>query len=166
MHEDLLCRFVEDRGELMGYLRVLVPGDLVDDAFQETFLVVMRRVADFERERDFPAWVRGIARNVALQVRDRHRRASVALPDDVVDLIDQAHAQPDHDREDLVHLRTCLGRLGTAQREMLRQRYHAGHSLHRLAEAAGRTPGAVQVALSRLRTTLQECIERARQVRA
>lgn len=166
MHEDLLGRFVEDRGELLGYLRALVPGDLVDDVFQETFLVVMRRVGDFEPGRDFPAWVRGIARNIARQVRERHGRTAAPLPDDVVDLIDQAHVQADAEREDRTHLRTCLDRLGGTQREMLRQRYQVGHSLDRLAELVGRSPGAVQVALSRLRAALQECIERERRAHA
>lgn len=166
MHEDLLCRFVADRGELLGYLRALVPGDLVDDVFQETFLVVMRRVADFDRNRDFPAWVRGIARHVALQVRERHGRLVAPLPDDVLELIEQAHAQASDERDDLVHLRACLEHVGGSQREMLRQRYQQGQSLERLAQETGRTPGAVQVALSRLRAVLLECIERERRVHA
>ena len=76
--DGLMRAFVARRAELLGYLRAIAPPDLVEDAFQEAFLVVHRRLADFRSDGDFPAWVRGIARNWRTPV-DAPLRAA-ALP--------------------------------------------------------------------------------------
>ena len=63
-------------------LRLGVPRDAVEDACQETFLVVHRRLADFEGRGSPRAWLFGIARRVAYRVRrshDRTRRKISAL---------------------------------------------------------------------------------------
>lgn len=166
MDDDAHLRsFIGDRAALLGYLRTLLPHDLVEDAFQEVFLVVHRKVDEFDQSRDFPAWVRGIARNIAHQVLAKARRAVALPPDALLERIDQAaseaEAEPHDDRH---HLADCLAKLSDKQRDLLRQRYVDGLMLDQLAIATGRTVGAVQVALSRLRLALQECIERQRKV--
>lgn len=165
-HDDLLARFLADRGELLGYLRCLVPADLIDDVFQETFLVLNRRLGDFDRGRDFSAWVRGIARNVARQARDKREIRVAPLSDDLVADLELVYAEPVDDAYDLdlTHLRVCLDQLGPSQRDLLRRRYHANQSLAELAHDTERTPGAVQVALSRLRAILFACIQKRRKM--
>jgi RNA polymerase sigma-70 factor (ECF subfamily) len=63
-------------------LRLGVPRDAVEDACQETFLVVHRRIDDFHADGSPRAWLFGIARRVAYRVRrsqDRTRRKISAL---------------------------------------------------------------------------------------
>lgn len=63
-------------------LRLGVPRHAVEDASQETFLVVHRRLGDFEGRGSPRAWLFGIARRVAFRVRrtqDRRRRKISAL---------------------------------------------------------------------------------------
>lgn len=63
-------------------LRLGVPRHAVEDAAQETFLVVHRRLGDFEGRGSPRAWLFGIARRVAFRVRrsqDRRRRKISAL---------------------------------------------------------------------------------------
>lgn len=63
-------------------LRLGVPRDAVEDACQETFLVVHRRLHDFREHGSPRAWLFGIARRVAYRVRrsqDRTRRKISAL---------------------------------------------------------------------------------------
>ncbi|MCH9688850.1 MAG: sigma-70 family RNA polymerase sigma factor [Deltaproteobacteria bacterium] len=56
-------------------LRALgVPIDHVDDAAQDVFIVVHRRLPDFDHAAPVRAWVLGIARNVALKVHAKRRR--------------------------------------------------------------------------------------------
>lgn len=169
--ESHLRSFIGDRTALLGYLRTLLPHDLVEDAFQEVFLVVNRKIAEFDESRNFGAWVRGIARNVALQVLAKSRRAVALPPETLLQRIDLAaeeaesdhEEQPDRDRQ---HLAECLAKLTDKHRDLLHRRYADGLMLEQLAQATGRTTGAVQVALSRLRASLQECIERRRKVHA
>ncbi len=63
-------------------LRLGVPRHAVEDASQETFLVVHRRLCDFEGRGSPRAWLFGIARRVAFRVRrsqDRRLRKVSAL---------------------------------------------------------------------------------------
>jgi RNA polymerase sigma factor (sigma-70 family) len=59
----------------------------------------------------------------------------------------------------LEYLTHCLEQLEPRQRKLLELRYRAGESLRGLARETGRTSGAVQVALSRLRHFLLRCVE-------
>ena len=51
--------------------RLGVPPELLDDAVQDVFTVVVRREGDFDRGRSLVNWLWGIARGVA----STHRRA-------------------------------------------------------------------------------------------
>ncbi|MCR9162543.1 MAG: RNA polymerase sigma factor [Nannocystaceae bacterium] len=53
-------------------LRLGVPGSCVDDACQDVFLIVFRRLADFEGRSEIRTWLFAIARRVAF----RHRRGA------------------------------------------------------------------------------------------
>lgn len=161
MDDELLHRFAADRPRLLAYLRSLLPPSLVEDAYHETFLVVHGKLATFDRERDFGRWVRGIARLVAKRVGIRDRRSVATPPEAVIDRIDQAFDEmPDQDDfgTQLDRLKTCLERLSPAQRDLLRRRLVDGVSYQHLASDSGRSPGSVQVAVSRLKTQLLECI--------
>ncbi|MEM7159495.1 MAG: sigma-70 family RNA polymerase sigma factor [Myxococcota bacterium] len=76
------------------YLRAMgVPEDHVDDAAQDVFMVVHRRLPDFDHASPLRRWILGIARKIALKVHDRRRRPPPRLA--VV-------AEPDPEAEDLV----------------------------------------------------------------
>ena len=78
-NEELLQRFLQIRAVILGYLRVLVRDPfLAEDLFQETYLVVSKKLDTFDRSGNFDAWVRGIARNLANNARTNI--TSVVLP--------------------------------------------------------------------------------------
>lgn len=60
--------------------RLGVPDRLVDDAVQDTFVVVHRRLADFEGRSTVKTWVFGIALRVARDVRRALRRRGRTAP--------------------------------------------------------------------------------------
>lgn len=61
-------------------LRALgVPVDQLDDAAQDVFLVVHRKLPHFDHATSVRSWILGIARNVALKVHDRRRRPGPRL---------------------------------------------------------------------------------------
>ncbi len=169
MADDLLQRFIAQRAALLGYLRLLLPSDdAVEDVFQDTFLVVSRRAADFEEGRDFAAWVRGIARNLALKRRIAAHRMGAVDPQILANALDRAYDEAEQEgnplAEDIRHLHTCLQRLDGPQQDLLRLRYEHGHGMSELAATTGRTEHAIQIALSRLRAVLHACISRQRRV--
>ncbi|MDA3963335.1 MAG: sigma-70 family RNA polymerase sigma factor [Planctomycetota bacterium] len=160
----LLGRFVARRQQLLGFLRLWLPQDLVEDAFQECYMIVLRRIEDFDRSRDFDAWVRGIARKVAPKICKRHRRERPVLPEELQERIEQALQEQDlRCDEDLHHLQTCLEGAQPRHQELIGLRYHQGLSLDAIAERLHATAGAIQVSLSRIRAALRNCIERRRE---
>jgi RNA polymerase sigma-70 factor (ECF subfamily) len=75
--------------------RLGVPASGVDDAVQDVFVVVHRRLADFEGRSSVKTWLFGIALRVARSHRRKAARASALdpLPDDVQG---RAEHRPDH----------------------------------------------------------------------
>ncbi len=69
-HHDLVWRSLRALG---------VDAALTDDATQDVFIVVQRRLADYDGRTPIRRWVLGIARNIALKYRERSSRAARRL---------------------------------------------------------------------------------------
>jgi RNA polymerase sigma-70 factor (ECF subfamily) len=160
----LIREFQRDRLRLIAYIRVLTgDADLTEDIFQEVSVVVLQKAEEFAAGADLQAWCRGIARNVVLREREKSRRIRTFEGDRIVELVDAAFAEraqgdPLESRHSL--LRSCLRMLAAPSRELLQLRYDSGLSLREVAQKLRRTEPAVQVALSRVRKWLHECVER------
>jgi len=163
----LIREFQRDRLRLIAYIRALVGDpDLTEDIFQEVSVIVLQKVEEFTAGKDLQAWCRGIARNVILREREKSRRLRTFEGDRIVELVDAAFAE--NDGRDLLEsrhslLRACIRMLAAPSRELLQLRYDSGMSLRAVAQKLGRTEPAVQVALSRVRKWLLECVARRAQ---
>lgn len=162
--ESLIRAFQADRFRLIAYIRALVGDvDLSEEIFQEVSVVVLQKIDSFDAKRELQPWCRGIARNMILRERERSRRLKVFANDAIVDLVDAAFEERreagslDAQRS---LLRRCMGGLAGTSREILELRYQAGLSLRDIAGRLDRTEGAVQVALSRIRKWLADCVQR------
>jgi RNA polymerase sigma-70 factor (ECF subfamily) len=126
--------------------------------------LVQRQAGRFDPQRDFLAWLRGIARLEAKRLL-RQRRRHRALPsEEVLAAIEDACVPAEDDEvfaDQQAHLAACLAQLQPRHRELLDRRYREGLSLAELAAAGQSSPGAVQVMLSRIRTALHDCLRRA-----
>lgn len=162
--EHLIRDFQQDRYVLLGYLRSLV-GDpnLAEDLFQEVSVIVLQKAEQFETGRDLQAWCRGIARNLALRHRHESTRLKYFADDRILELVDAAFAE-NSDREiwdpRRTQLRKCMESLAAPSRELVQLRYESGLSLKAVASRMARTEAAVQVALSRVRKWLSDCVTR------
>jgi RNA polymerase sigma-70 factor, ECF subfamily len=161
----LIREFQRDRLRLIAYIRALVgDADLTEDLFQEVSVVVLQKLDEFTAGRDLQAWCRGIARNVILRERQKSRRLRTFEGDRIVELVDAAfaeHPDPVEGRHSL--LRGCIRMLASPSRNLLELRYDSGLSLRDVAQRLGRTEAAVQVALSRVRKWLLDCVARRAQ---
>ncbi len=160
----LIREFQRDRLRLIAYIRSLVgDADLTEDIFQEVTVVILQKADEFEAGRDLQAWCRGIARNVVLREREHSRRLRSFEGDRLIELVDIAFAENSRgdgleNRRSL--LRACMTMLAAPSREILHLRYDAGLSLRQAAQKLGRSEAAAQVALSRVRKWLVDCVER------
>lgn len=158
----------EHRPMLLAYLRTVTAGDehASEDLVQETLLAAYRSLDSFRIGADFGSWLRGIARNKALErARAESRRRWVADSrvlegmEDVFALFDRPRSDAAGWGDRLEGIRNCLTRLSAPLREAVAQVYSEGRSLRDAAAALGASPAAVGQRLSRAREALRRCVE-------
>lgn len=160
--EHFVQQLTENQNRIYGYVFSLL-GDhhRAADVVQETNLVLWRKIDEFDFARPFLPWAFAIARfQVLAAIRDQKRDRLLLDAELVVMLasdIETAASQMDAFRESL---RPCLKSLTRQNREMIEHRYFESASVATIAESAGRTVGAVKVALMRVRRHLADCVEK------
>ncbi len=169
--ERCMAAFVTMQAELRSYLRSMLHNqEDADDAVQETFLIVRDRLSTYDPSRDYPNWVRGIARNVALRKRRTLSRAR-NLPLDQFDELNALVAAPQADApsaavSEITAVRTWVAQLGPEQQRMVLLRYVERLGVDAIAERLGKSEAAVYMAISRMRSSLQHSVERQRRLAA
>ncbi len=140
--------------------------EAVDDLAQETLIIALEKLDEFDRGGDFGAWVRQIARRLIANERRKETRRNQILSDRVTDILLEMGHEPmsprerqEHD-EELAALRECMAALPKHGRELLRQRYFEDLSPGTIGSRTGRPSNQVRQTLLRLRRALLECIER------
>ncbi|MHB8969852.1 MAG: sigma-70 family RNA polymerase sigma factor [Pirellulaceae bacterium] len=169
LHFDDLHQHVESRisPRLQGLMRA-------DDILQQTFLRAAQAIGTFEpRHADaLRGWLRTIADNLVRDAEKRRRRerrfpaflrqmtsgdTQGSLPE-ALDQMPGSMTSPSgrvQRQEAVRHLQAALAGLPEDQREVLRRRYLFGQSLDEIAQATGRTRGAVRGLCFRGRQTLR-----------
>ncbi|MEM6917212.1 MAG: sigma-70 family RNA polymerase sigma factor, partial [Verrucomicrobiota bacterium] len=158
----------EHHAGLRGFVRALGVDPLwVDDVAQEAFIVAYNRLEEFDQERDFGAWLRGIARNLVINERRKDARRKRILSDNLTDVLLSSSSASDREEEDMGDralakmnaLRTCIGELPEKSLGMLRARYEDDNSAIEIAEELEMKAPAVRKALERIRLSLRKCME-------
>ncbi len=160
------------QGEVRAFVSMLT-ADLsaVDDLAQETFLRALDRLDRVREPQSAGAFLRGIARNVALEHARRHTRQAERAQKFLHFMEDTRLDQEDaddwwsDDKELLQSLRTCLSGLPEKSRSLLDWRYQQDCDATEIGARLGMNPPAVRAALKRLRLSLWQCI-RGRQATA
>ena len=136
-----------------------------DDLQQNVARVLLEKFADYDAARPFHCWALGIARLEALKWRQRLARRREVLSPEAIDLLHAAGQDEDEDEADPFadrreRLPACVAALPEASRQLLALRYEEGLGAKDIAGRVGRTPAAIDMALSRIRRLLRVCIER------
>lgn len=163
LHDRFTPLVAENQGWLRAYVRSLgVEASSVDDVAQEAFLVAYRRFAEYDPERPFAAWLKGIAKLIAANERRRaHGRSRLVEPSLAAVLAAVDDAEPADEAGLSRHLADCLQRLPEHSRELLRLRYQDELDASALGERLGRDGNAVRQALFRVRELVRRCVEDA-----
>jgi RNA polymerase sigma-70 factor (ECF subfamily) len=151
--------------------RLGVPDATLDDAVQEVFVIVHRRLSEFEGRSSIKTWLFGIVRNVSREARRSIRRKSPhdARPGALADpdlLTAAADQQPDRLAERSAEnrvLHELLDRLDDDKREVFVLAELEQFTIPEIAEAVGCN---VNTAYSRLRLARQAFAEAAARYRA
>jgi len=150
--------FVRHQGALKAFVLALWPDFAeADDVMQEVFLVITRKAAEFQPESNFLSWARTIARYEVMTARRKKTRTMIkpevlealqaACPDDFA---------TDQKLNDLAH---CMAQLAPKAREIMQLRYQHEHGPSEIAQRLGRSLNSINVALSKARVALRECVD-------
>lgn len=147
---------------LSVYVHSLVPRDsAAEDILQQTKLLLWKHFDDFQIGTHFLAWARKTAFHQILTHRRQKKREHLPLDEVALEALGMAVTQLAGDvslRQEA--LRTCLARLPKEHRQLVRLRYYEDLEIEQVADKLRRTAGAVYRALSRVRMSLMECVER------
>lgn len=155
--------FLQHASSIRGYVLGLV-GDAAaaDDLFQDVFVTVVAREADFRRDGDFLAWARGIVRFKVLEYYRRQRSNPQLFDEPLLRRLAESWEQAERHRELWERRRgalaQCLNRLSPRARQIINLRY-ADQPLTppEIAQRVGCTTPSVNVALARARAFLRKC---------
>ena len=161
-YEAFVRLLVESEPRMLSYLRGLLPGwHDVEEVAQEASLVAWRKFVQFEQGTNFCGWLLTIARFEALKFRRSMARSPLIFSDDVWELLageDGRDVEATTIRREA--LEACLGKLPSAQRELILQAHAPGVRLNNLAAQTGRSEQAFYKTMQRLRAVLLDCITR------
>lgn len=160
MQENFVRHVIALRGFVLG----LVPQrHLADDIVQETFLTACQKAETYEPGTNFRAWIFTIARFKVLAILKRQAGQGNVLSSDVVEVLAAEHVEDVHLPARIAALDQCVAKLGPSARRAVTLRYVDNLGPTDIATEMGWSVNALNVALSRARIFLRNCVERALQ---
>ena len=158
----------EYRPMVVTYLRAILGDEhLAEDLAQETFLAAHHNIESFEEGRNFGAWLRGIARNKALQDRRAAARHPMLVDSCVVEGMEQVYTLFDESTGPwegrIAPVRRCVGQLSDQLKHAVVAVYGRGQTIRQAADGLGASSSAVAKRLSRARDLIRQCVERTLQ---
>lgn len=135
---------------------------LAEDTLSDATLAIVRSWHTYDPAKPFPAWARGVARNVALTNLRKQQRATVTLDETVLESLGSAldagggEAALDEKKR---RLRRCIEKLPGQSRELVQWRYFDDVSYADIAARTQRAVSAVYMAFSRIHTALVACVK-------
>jgi RNA polymerase sigma-70 factor, ECF subfamily len=163
--DQFLEAFLKYEANLRAFVAALVRNRQdCEDIFQETALTLWQKYDEYDPQRPFGAWAKGIAAKKVLQGRTRSGRAPTPFsPETILSIIDALERKEPQQPQwpvALDALEQCTETLPEPFREILVLRYREGWSVVRIAEHLGSTPAALAMTFSRIRARLYDCVQR------
>lgn len=156
----------ENAEMLLAFLRSSVrDAHAVDDIFQETMVVAWRRLDDFDRDRSFAKWIRGIAGRLVLAHYRKSARAHSSFDESTLVWLESRFTKVDRLQGDdlgekLELLRDCIAALSAENRATIEARYLHRSSLEEIVQQMGVALQTVKKRLYRSKLQLETCISR------
>jgi RNA polymerase sigma factor (sigma-70 family) len=127
---------------------------LADDVTQDTFVIAWRHLAELRDEQRLGAWLCGIARNRAREIRRKNHRETAS---EIRDAVHGTTPYDDlHDAESERIIADALGQVPDVYREPLVLYYYEERSIEDVARSLGISPATTNKRLSRGRRYLAE----------
>lgn len=161
-NEQFMRNWTQAQPIVAAYIGSLVPAfHEAEDILQNVSVILLRKFADYDPHRPFIAWTLGIARLEVLAARRAGSRNVLVSHPELVEAVAEQYAEMTPELEArAIALKRCLQGLGSRALQMLKLRYEGSLHPREIAIRLGMAAGAVRTALSRVRSSLHDCIER------
>ena len=164
---DLFETLVRENADMLtAFIRATVRDhSLADDVFQETMLTAWRRLDEYDKQRPFGSWLRGIAARVQLAVYRKAKRGFASCDEETLEYLAARFATLDRQpgdtfEEKLECLRDCVERLPDEYREPIQLYYASSGSAGTTADTLGLSVETIKKRLQRARARLLDCMHR------
>jgi RNA polymerase sigma-70 factor, ECF subfamily len=136
----------------------LLPAWAVDDAVQETYIVVYQKLHHLREPEAFPGWLSRIALNVCYQWRRKKEKTSELKHEHAT--AEHATAEPTTAEltETGVDLRSALAKLSGKERNVMILREYIGLSYEEISRAVNVPIGTVRSRLSKAREKIRKLL--------
>ena len=158
--EEYLALLNEYGKKINGYVFSLVKDSaLAEDILQETRLLMWKNFYQYESNTNFLAWGRKMAFYQILFHRRKVKKYPTSLSDEVlVTIADEIENMETDSRHQA--LETCIQKLSETHRKIILMRYYDNLSIETIADNIQRPEGGIYRVLSRIRASLNECIQK------
>lgn len=162
-NSDFMRLYMTHESKIRGYVLCMVNNWAdTDDIVQEAGIVMMKKFQDLDSPEHFLKWALRVAHfEVMNHVKKRSNRLSLFSPA-VLEAIEEKAAR-EIQRQDIRReaLQSCIRKLRERDRELLLLRYEVGATTQSVAQAVGRSVGALYKVLNRIHHQLLMCIRRS-----
>jgi RNA polymerase sigma-70 factor, ECF subfamily len=154
---------------LRAYVGFFVRGrDRADDVLQESYMAILKNIAQYRQGTSFIAWAKAVARFQALasnRGEERREQARQNYVDSFMQMLSEASEKMDEAsplERKMGMLQDCLAKLSERVRETVSMHYFQNKSLAEIAQRQQATMSSVKMTLHRGRMALAECVERSK----
>ncbi len=140
---------------------------VADDLVQEVFQQALTSQHNYDPDKPFGAWLRGIARHLLFRHYRTSKRQMLPLGDKIIEHLDAAASEAEHRFIDpdwqpsrLAALRSCMDELTERVRAMLTLKYQEELASKDIADRFRMKTNAVDMAISRARRVLEDCVSK------
>lgn len=153
----------EAHRQLFGFIFAMLQNRAdAEDVYQQCAVVLWKKFSSFTPGTNFIAWAIRIAQYEIKDFIKARRRRRVYFNDAILDAIAVTYqTEPSElQQQRLEALAHCLDKLSDRDRRMLKQCYAVDRDYCKIAESEGKTMAAIYKAISRIRKSLYNCIQR------
>jgi len=145
-----------------GYIASMVPDfHEAEDLLQNVAVVLLRKSGEYDPKQSFTGWALSMAKFEIMSRRRNHARSMLSFQPETVEKLAAASEELAPELEQrAAALRQCFQNVKGRAWELVSLRYEEELKPQQIAEKLGMAPVAVRVSLSRIRASLQECIQR------
>jgi RNA polymerase sigma-70 factor, ECF subfamily len=160
---EFMSLFTQHQRGMATYIHSLVSHwSDAEDLLQETNLRLWEQFDKYSPDTNFYAWACTIAHFLVVAYRNRMAADRVHFSQECLDVIaDKVATLSDRIEERQRLLAGCLEKLSSSSRELLRLLYVDGIKPQQIAARLGRKVAAIYMSISRIRSGLHRCIEKA-----